>query len=50
MRFDDQGRPLGGEMITDATIVEQHCAWRDLAVHHATDPEGTASAHGRDVA
>lgn len=35
MQFDPEGRPLGGEIITDPAIVVQHCAWRDLAIHYS---------------
>jgi hypothetical protein len=35
MRFDPNGRPLGGEIVDDPEVVAQHCAWRDLAVHHS---------------
>jgi hypothetical protein len=36
MNFDPHGRPLGGEIVTDKCVIDQHCAWRDLAVRHAT--------------
>lgn len=46
VRFDEEGRPLGGEIVTDPDIVAQHCAWRDLAVQHASDPV-PSTTHGR---
>jgi hypothetical protein len=48
MRFDEHGHPLGGEIFTDPVVVAQHCAWWDLAVHHASDHSNAAD--GRDVA
>lgn len=36
MEFDPDGRPLGGEVTDDEHLVRQHCAWRDLAIRHAT--------------
>lgn len=36
MRFDPDGRPLGGDITTDKHLVRQHRAWRDLALRHAT--------------
>lgn len=40
MRFDDTGRHIDDELVTDREQVEQACAWRDLAVHHsASDDE-----------
>lgn len=36
MNFDPDGRPLGGEIATDPALIQQHRAWRHLAVHHAT--------------
>jgi len=45
MHFDPDGRPMGGEIITDPEIVLQHCAWRDLAVHYsAPDDQGLTAA------
>jgi hypothetical protein len=35
MRFDDAGRRIENELITNPARVVQACAWRDLAVHHA---------------
>lgn len=40
MRFDEHGRPLGGEIISDPAIVAQHCAWRDLAVQYSAPDDG----------
>ena len=34
--FDDHDRPLGGEVLTDPQIVQDHRAWWDLAAQHAT--------------
>jgi hypothetical protein len=51
VQFDEEGRPLGGEIITDPDIMAQHCAWRDLAVQHASDPvQGTTPGRGHAVA
>ncbi len=36
MKFDPDGRPLGGEITDDQHLVTQHCAWRDLATRFAT--------------
>ena len=36
MEFDPDGRPLGGDIVRDPKIVALHCAWRDLAIQHAT--------------
>ena len=36
MEFDGQGRPLGGEIVTDDAAVLQHVAWRDLAIRLAS--------------
>ena len=35
MRFDDAGRRIANELITDPETVLQACMWRDLAVHHS---------------
>lgn len=35
MRFDGDGTPLGGEILTDAGTVAQHQAWWELAVEHS---------------
>jgi hypothetical protein len=40
MKFDPDGRPLGGEIITDPAIVVKHGAWRDLAIHHSAPAQG----------
>lgn len=41
MRFDDIGRRISNEVITDIERVRQACAWRDLAVRLGTlDHEG----------
>lgn len=44
MRFDPDGRPCGGEIITDPAEVIQACAWRDLAVHYSAPTDGVAAA------
>ncbi|GAA4701514.1 DUF6879 family protein [Phytohabitans rumicis] len=36
MRFTPDGEPLGGEIISEAETVAQHCLWWDLAVQHST--------------
>lgn len=36
MDFNGWGRPLGGEITDDPETVERHCAWRTLALRHAT--------------
>ncbi len=36
MKFDAEGHPLGGDLTDDQQLVEQHRAWRDLALRHAT--------------
>jgi hypothetical protein len=35
LRFGDDGRRTGNEIITDPVVVLQACKWRDLAVHHS---------------
>jgi hypothetical protein len=35
MRFNDDGRLVENELVTDPDRVAQACAWRDLAVHHS---------------
>jgi hypothetical protein len=35
MRFDDQDRFLGGEVVEQATEILRHNYWRDAAWHHA---------------
>lgn len=35
MRFDDEDRFLGGELIDEPAEVVQHNYWRDAAWHHA---------------
>lgn len=35
MSFDQDGRRLITELVTDPAIVVQACAWRDLAIHHS---------------
>lgn len=44
MRFDPDGRPLGGVIIEDPDVVAQHRAWRDLAVAHSTPDPGCRTA------
>lgn len=44
MRFNDAGRYLSSEVVTDPDRVEQARQWWDLAVHHSTpDSSGCAS-------
>jgi hypothetical protein len=35
MGFDAAGRIDGKTLITDADVIAQHCAWRNLAIRHA---------------
>jgi hypothetical protein len=35
LRFDDDHRMQGAELIEDPAVVAAHCAWRDAAWHHA---------------
>jgi hypothetical protein len=35
MRFNDDGRLVENELVTDPERVAQACAWRDLAGHHS---------------
>lgn len=44
MRFDPDGRPLGGTVVSDPDLIAQHCAWRDLAVAHSTPVPGCRTA------
>jgi hypothetical protein len=44
MRFDDGGKIVGKELITDPGIVAQHREWRDLAVCHAIPAEEFTAA------
>lgn len=39
MYFDDRGRRVSNELITDPEMVTKACAWRDLAVSHSTKAE-----------
>lgn len=41
MRFDPDGRPMGGELIADPAQVLRACSWRDLAAYHSTSFQGT---------
>lgn len=36
MRFDEAGHRIENNLTWDSAAVVQACAWRDLAVHHAT--------------
>ncbi|MQA08586.1 MAG: hypothetical protein GEU98_08535 [Pseudonocardiaceae bacterium] len=36
MRFSDDDRFLGAEIIEDAAVIVRHNYWRDVAWHHAT--------------
>lgn len=46
MGFDDVGRRIRTELTDDPAIVEQACAWRDLAVTHGVldDPKDAVTA------
>lgn len=44
MRFEANGTPLGGTILTEPTIVARYCTWRDLAVHHSAPFTGSAAA------
>lgn len=35
LRFDDDDRLLGADVVTDPGVVVQHCYYRDVAQHHA---------------
>jgi hypothetical protein len=35
MRFDEAGRRIENELVTDPMVVTEACGWRDLAVHHS---------------
>jgi hypothetical protein len=35
MEFDEIGTPRGGEIVMNANLVVQHCAWRDIALHYS---------------
>lgn len=52
MRFAPAGEPLGGEIISDRTIVSRHRAWWDLAVTHSSSAsparDHIAGATGKD--
>ncbi|WP_371779145.1 DUF6879 family protein [Streptosporangium subroseum] len=39
MRFDEDDRLLGAELVTDPAVVIQHCYWRDAARHYAVPRE-----------
>ncbi|TCP57494.1 hypothetical protein EV191_1011451 [Tamaricihabitans halophyticus] len=49
MRFDDDDRFLGGEIVESNTEVVRHNYWRDAAWHHAVrrDDFATEEHHGR---
>lgn len=44
MRFADDGTALGGYVVTDKKIVQQHCVWRDLAVRASSPAPECATA------
>lgn len=44
MRFEADGTPLGGTILTDPAIVSRYCTWRDLAVHHSAPFTDRAAA------
>ncbi|WP_431920449.1 DUF6879 family protein [Nonomuraea jabiensis] len=35
LRFDDDDRLLGADVVTDPAVVVKHCYYRDVAQHHA---------------
>jgi hypothetical protein len=39
LHFDADDHLLGAELVTDPTVVVQHCYWRDVAWHHAVRHE-----------
>ena len=41
MRFGEHGEPLGGDIISDPSVVAQHCGWWDLAVQHSDPAQPT---------
>jgi hypothetical protein len=43
MRFDDIGRRIHNELVTDSATVVQACAWRDLAVHYSAPSEARSA-------
>lgn len=43
MHFGDDDRFLGGEVITDSSVIVQHNYWRDVAWHHAVPRREFAS-------
>jgi Family of unknown function (DUF6879) len=49
MRFAADGEPLGGEIVSDPTIVSRHRAWWDLAVAHSS-PTPPAREHADRIA
>jgi hypothetical protein len=44
MRFDEAGRRVENELVTDPVAVQTACAWRDLAVHHAARATARSAA------
>jgi hypothetical protein len=44
MRFDADGTPLGGYIVSDPETITQHCKWRDLAVRLSAPAPERATA------
>lgn len=44
MTFDNQGRRINNELVTDPYRVVQACAWRDLAIHYSAPDEYRSAA------
>lgn len=50
MKFDEDNRFIGAEVIEDPSVIVQHNYWRDAARHHALSPdEFIAQYKQRDV-
>jgi hypothetical protein len=48
MRFDDEGRRLETDLVTEPARVVRACGWRDLAIHHsALDVDGGHGSQDR---
>ena len=43
MHFDEEEHFLGGEVITDPAVIEQHAYWRDAAWHRAVRRDNFAT-------
>lgn len=44
MKFSPRGEAQGGTIVDDQLILDQHCAWRDLAVRNSTPSAEGATA------